>query len=131
MGMIEDDLAGAHVLIIEDDRDLLELISLHLDGLGCRVSTALSGEEGLQRAFTDTPDVAIVDIGLPSMDGREVIRALRANEETRHCHIIVASVLDPQDMASPDIDAMLAKPFRRDALTGALRTYAHRRPPPR
>jgi CheY-like chemotaxis protein len=125
--VIEDDPAGAHVLVIEDDRDLLELISNHLTALGCRVSTALSGEEGLQRAFSDAPDVAIVDIGLPSMNGREVIRALRANEQTRRCHIIVASVLDPQDMASPDIDAMLAKPFRRDALTGALRTFARRR----
>src|SRR5689334_14279351 len=72
-----------HVLVIEDERDVLDLLDGHLQRLGCRVSRAETGEEGLDQARADPPDVVIVDVLLPGMDGREVARLLRADPRTR------------------------------------------------
>jgi CheY-like chemotaxis protein len=86
------------------------------------VTSARSGEEALGAAFGDPPDVAIVDMLLPSMSGYDVIRALRADERTGRTHVVVCSVLDAQDLSRGD--AILAKPFRLAQLTDVLHAYA-------
>ncbi|MCW2504999.1 MAG: hypothetical protein JWO79_3283 [Actinomycetia bacterium] len=119
------DLAGLHVLLIEDEDDVRHLLCQHLDDLGCRVTDARTGEDGLQRALADPPDVAIVDIMLGGgMNGHAVVEALRADDRTARCRLILSSVLDAQDMASPHTDASLAKPFRRDTLARTLQAAA-------
>ena len=107
-------MASSRVLIIEDDQDLLYLLHTHLRKLGCQVSLAASGEQGLALAFADPPDLAIVDIVLPGIDGREVVRRLRADPRTSGCRIAVSSVLDPDDLRDLEPDALLTKPFQRD-----------------
>ncbi|MGJ5830519.1 response regulator [Streptomyces ossamyceticus] len=72
---------------------------------------ACSGEEGLGLAFGDPPDIAVVDVLLPGIDGREVVRRLRADKRTRGCRLVVSSVLDPEDLIGV-ADEVLAKPFR-------------------
>jgi CheY-like chemotaxis protein len=120
-------IAGSlHVLVIEDERDLLDLIDGHLRRMGCRVSRASTGEEGLDRARADPPDMIIVDVLLPGIDGREVTRQLRADPRTRDCRIIISSVLDPQDTDDIASDAVLAKPFRRARITDVVTSIAGR-----
>jgi CheY-like chemotaxis protein len=114
--------SSLHVLVIEDERDLLDLMDGHLRRIGCRVSRASSGEEGLERARADPPDVVIVDVLLPGIDGREVTRELRADPRTRDCRIVVSSVLDPQDVADVTSDGVLAKPFRRAAVADLVQS---------
>jgi CheY-like chemotaxis protein len=58
----------------------------------------------------------VVDILLPGMDGREVIRRLRRNRRTGRCAVVVCSILDPADLADVDADGVLAKPFGKSAL---------------
>jgi CheY-like chemotaxis protein len=118
--------SSLHVLVIEDEHDLLDLIDGHLRRLGCRVSRASTGEEGLDRARADPPDVVIVDVLLPGIDGREVTHQLRADPRTRDCQIIVSSVLDPQDTEDIASDAVLAKPFRRASITELVTSIAGR-----
>jgi two-component system OmpR family response regulator len=111
-----------HALVVEDDADLLELIAAHMRRLGCSVSLARSGTEGLFAALDRTPDIAIVDIELPDMDGRSLIGTLRRNRSTAQCRIVVTSILDPHDFTATG-DAVLAKPFDRsdvDRVVGAL-----------
>ncbi|AVZ73543.1 hypothetical protein SLUN_16490 [Streptomyces lunaelactis] len=115
-----------HVLVVEDEQDVSNLLSQHLRGLGCRVDVAATGEGGMERAFADPPDLAIVDILLPGIDGREVIRRLRADDRTSGCRIAVFSVLDPQDLTDLAADAMLAKPFRRAAVAQLVDSFARR-----
>ncbi len=105
-----------HVLVVEDDADARALFERQLTGLGLRVTTAGSGEEGIAAAYADPPAMVIVDIMLPGMDGREVIRRLRAEERTSRCTIVVSSVLDAADVADLGADAVLPKPFRSAAV---------------
>ena len=112
-----------HVLVVEDDPDVSALLTRHLSGLGCRVTVADSGEEGLDRAFADPPDMAIIDVLLPGIDGREVIRRLRADERTNGCHLVVSSVLDQEDLVGLATDELLAKPFRQAAVARLLASY--------
>ncbi|GGY37221.1 response regulator [Streptomyces djakartensis] len=116
-------LTSVHVLVIEDDRDVSALLKRHLSGLGCRVTVADTGEEGLDLAFADPPDMAIIDVLLPGIDGREVIRRLRSDRRTRHCHLVVSSVLDPEDLVGLATDELLAKPFRQAAVARLLASY--------
>lgn len=112
-----------HVLVIEDDRDITALLKQHLTTLGCRVDVALTGEEGLDMAFGDPPDMVIIDILLPGIDGREVIRRLRQDERTKHCYLIVSSVLDAEDLLELATEQLLVKPFRRAGVARMLDTY--------
>ncbi|MEU0068634.1 response regulator [Streptomyces sp. NPDC006332] len=114
------------MLVIEDDPDVSALLKRHLTGLGCHVTVAESGEAGLDRAFADPPDMVIIDVLLPGIDGREVIRRLRADERTKKCHLVVSSVLDPEDLVELATDALLAKPFRQSSVARLLDTYRYR-----
>jgi two-component system OmpR family response regulator len=118
-----------YALVVEDDVDLLELLGKHLQRLGCEVTLAKTGTAGLAAMSKVQPDLAIVDILLPDMDGYEVIDALRAAGGTHRCRIVTTSVLDPQDIGAGS-DAVLAKPFsRQDVDRVLLPLLAELRPP--
>jgi signal transduction histidine kinase/ActR/RegA family two-component response regulator len=71
-------LAGRHILVVDDNPDLLEMLQLLLESQGCRVEVAHDGQEGVQRALSCQPEIALVDIGLPLLNGYEVAAAVRA-----------------------------------------------------
>jgi DNA-binding response OmpR family regulator len=110
------------VLVIEDDKDVSALLERHFRERGCPVAVAYSGEEGLGLAFADPPDIAVVDVLLPGIDGREVVRRLRADKRTRGCRLVVSSVLDPEDLIGL-ADEVLAKPFRQSAVARLVDSY--------
>jgi DNA-binding response OmpR family regulator len=100
-------------LVIEDDQDILSLLHHHLITLGYQVEVARTAELGVDLARANPPDVVVVDIVLPGQDGRWVIRQLKADATTRHCRIIVTSMLDTEDLPDEDVDGVLLKPFDR------------------
>ena len=69
------------VLVIEDSRDIAELLSLHLEDLGCEVTLADDGLLGYEEARSGRYDLIILDLMLPGMDGIEICRRLRAKIE--------------------------------------------------
>lgn len=102
------------VLVVEDDPDVLALLGSHLRRLGCAVTLTASGEEAVEAAARESPELVVVDILLPGMDGREVLDWLRAQPATAGCLVVATTVLDPDEIARPS-DGVLAKPFgRRD-----------------
>jgi CheY-like chemotaxis protein len=101
----------ALVLIVEDDPDVRNLISLRVKNLGHDVVTASTGEEALEVARRLSPALVVLDIGLPGIDGWEVLRRLRAEPATASIGVLVVSVLDPSD-DHPPIDGYVIKPFR-------------------
>ncbi len=102
----------AHVLLIEDDATIRQGLVRALGDHGHAVSTAPTGAEGLRRAVADRPDLVVLDLGLPDLDGREVLTMLRAVSDTP---IIVATARDQESEIVAALEAgaddYLVKPF--------------------
>ncbi|WP_299038566.1 response regulator [uncultured Pseudokineococcus sp.] len=128
------DAAGSRpvALVVEDDDDVAALLASHLRRLEWVCHRAATGEDGVALALVLGPQLALVDICLPGMDGREVVRQLRRRAETSGCVVVVTTVLEGEDLQDVDFDDLLPKPFsRRDVerlLAGVPRRS--RRPDP-
>lgn len=112
------------VLVADDDEDILTLVGLRVTRAGYEVVTANDGVEALALAEARTPDIAIVDVMMPRMDGHELVRRLRARPETEHMPILIltAAVHDRVAQASEEAgaDAQMRKPFSPRELVAKL-----------
>jgi CheY-like chemotaxis protein len=90
------------ILCIEDEREMIELFKIILGRRGYRVSGALGGEEGIQRAEELEPDLILLDLMMPGLDGWEVLQRMRANEKLQKIPIIIVTA------KSQEIDRVLA-----------------------
>ena len=70
------------ILIVEDEQDILQLVKLYLEKEGFRTVTATTGAEGLKSAKQDKPDLVVLDLMLPEIDGLEVCKRLRSAPES-------------------------------------------------
>ena len=106
-------LPPAHVLVIDDDPDLLRLLSMRLRAWGVRVSTAASAEEGLSRIAIEAPQLVISDIRLPGKDGLTLFRELHAARPTLPMILITAhgTIPDAVQAMSQGVFGYLTKPF--------------------
>jgi len=77
------------ILAIDDEKDILKLVQYNLEREGHQVLCAKSGEEGLELARAKKPDLILLDLMLPGMDGLEVCKVLRSNKETRHIPVLM------------------------------------------
>jgi CheY-like chemotaxis protein/MinD-like ATPase involved in chromosome partitioning or flagellar assembly len=85
------------ILIIDDDLDTLRLVGLMLQKQGYQIPAAGDGQQGLELAFNDTPDLILLDVMMPVMDGYEVARRLRANQNTAGVPILMFSAKSQLD----------------------------------
>lgn len=86
-----DDDQVINVLLIEDDRETLDMYKLKLEKDGYRVHVAMDGEEGVRRATELNPDIVFLDIRLPKKDGFAVLEELRGQESTADIPVIILS----------------------------------------
>jgi len=86
------------VLLIEDEKEVAELYRLKLSLDGYEVLTAENGEEGLEKAFSEKPELIFLDIKMPKMDGFEALKKLRSSEKTKNVPILILSNFDEQDL---------------------------------
>jgi CheY-like chemotaxis protein len=86
------DLAGVRVLVVEDDADTRDVLTLVLNEAGAEVTVAASAAEGLQKLEAERPDVLLSDIGLPDRDGFDLIRQVRALPPERGGHTLAAAL---------------------------------------
>src|SRR5512138_1460542 len=84
-----DALMSEKILIIDDDLDTLRLVGLMLQRQGYQISAATNGQQGLEKAFEEDPDLILLDIMMPDMDGYEVTRRLRQNPATAKTPILM------------------------------------------
>jgi CheY-like chemotaxis protein/AraC-like DNA-binding protein len=113
---------GPTVLVVDDNEGLVELLGRYLTDHTCRVTAALSGQEGLRLAYELVPDAIILDVMMPGMDGWEFLQRLRARPETADIPIIICSVFnDPELAYSLGASLYLPKPVSRDEILSALR----------
>jgi PAS domain S-box-containing protein len=89
---------GRHVLVVEDDKDIADLIGRHLAHHGYRVSIAGRAQEALEKARADKPGLITLDIYLPDADGFELLQQLKNDPATRDIPVVIVSVMgDPQE----------------------------------
>ena len=114
--------AAPHILVIDDEPQILRALKTILGEKDFKVSTASTGEEGLALAAANAPDIVILDLGLPDMDGFEVCSRLR---EWTQCPVIVLSVRESErdKVAALDkgADDYLVKPFGIEELLARVR----------
>lgn len=102
------------VLVIDDDAVIVELLRVNFEMDDYEVATALDGQSGLGMAIEDPPDVILLDVMMPELDGLEVARRLRGHEATAGVPIVFLSAkAQANDVAAGEVlgDAYITKPF--------------------
>ena len=114
----------ARILIIDDDVMLLDLLQLHLSGRGISVEVAESAAVALRSIIDSPPDLILLDLGLPDLDGMEVLQAIKGDGATRHLPVIVITGTDTESRflqaRALGADAFLNKPVQRDDLINEI-----------
>ena len=116
------------VLLIEDNEDGREMMATMLGAYGYSVQQAADGVQGVQMAHAGAPDVALVDIGLPGIDGYEVARRLRKDDATRHIKLIALTGYgladDQKRVMEAGFDVHLVKPVDINHLLEAIGSFS-------
>lgn len=105
------------ILLVDDEEDARSIIQLALEmSTDWNILTASSGQEALRYVASHQPDVILLDMMMPEMDGRMTLQHLKANPETRHIPVILATakVQRSEEASLKDLDviAVFTKPFR-------------------
>ena len=104
------------ILIVEDEQSLVDVLTYNLTREGYEVEVAMDGRDGLQRARTLLPDLVVLDLMLPLIDGLEVCRRLRADTTTQHIRILIltarADEIDEIVGFRMGADDYVVKPFK-------------------
>ncbi len=113
------------ILYIEDDQDMIQLMTLILSRRNYKVITAKDGVKGLQALHKRKPDLVLLDLMMPRMDGRDVVREIRQTRELRHLPIVLISARQDEAEAlvsdyPKGISAYIAKPFRVDDILAVV-----------
>lgn len=117
-----------HVLIIEDDRDIARLLTMELEEAGFEVSAFGTGMEGLMSIREQDPDLVILDLGLPDLDGAEIARRVRKTSDTPILILTAADeVRTKVDLLNAGADDYLAKPFHVEELVARVNVQLRKR----
>ncbi|OPX83038.1 MAG: Alkaline phosphatase synthesis transcriptional regulatory protein PhoP [Pelotomaculum sp. PtaB.Bin013] len=114
------------ILVVEDEKNILELVRFNLERDGYQVLTALDGVKGLEIARNEAPDLILLDVMLPEMDGLEVCQELRRDTATKSIPIIMLSAraeeLDRMLGLEMGADDYVTKPFSPRELSARIKT---------
>ena len=128
--MLATDTVTGRVLVVEDDAAIADVLRRALRQEGHEVRSAEDGVEALELAESFVPDLVILDLGLPKLDGVEVCRRLRAESDAPI--LILTARTDTDDRVEgldSGADDYLVKPFERKELLARMRALMRRRPP--
>jgi CheY-like chemotaxis protein len=119
-------LEKRRVLVIDDDREIVRGVRIRLQAAGYEVLTAYDGQAGLAACFEHRPDVVVLDVRMPVMDGLAVLAALKRREETKAIPVVVLSarVVAREKATALELGArfFLGKPYDATSLMAAIAT---------
>jgi len=119
-----------NILIVDDEEDVLELVRYNLDKNGYKISTATTGEDALAKARTKQPDLMILDLMLPGIDGLEVCKMLKSDPKTANIPIIMLTAKGEETDIVTGLelgaDDYVTKPFSPKVLIARARRILHR-----
>lgn len=120
--------AKKKVLIVDDDRDQLEILTSILERQGYKVFTATSGEEGVKLSKEKSPDIILMDINMPGLRGDMAALRIRGDETTKQIPIIMlTNVGDLQEKmltSQAGVTDYVTKPFKPEDLLSKIKSYA-------
>ena len=124
-------MAKEHILVVEDEDDIQELVRYNLAKEGYRVAQAISGEEGFKAAKSSNPDLIVLDLMLPGLDGLEICRLLKADPKTSHTPIVMLTAKGEESDVVTGLelgaDDYITKPFSPKVLVARLRAVLRRK----
>lgn len=103
------------ILVVDDVVDYIEMIQDRLERIGYEVDTASNGREGLEKAIASKPDLILLDVNMPMMDGHEMLEHLRMNQTLKTTPVVMVTMLsEAHDIATASIHGIsdyIVKPF--------------------
>ncbi len=111
----------AHILVVDDEPEIVRMVVKIMESIGHRVSTAKDGEEAIQKVQDDQPDLVILDLNIPKMDGFEVCKRIKDSDSTRSLPVVMLTAAYPtvEDATrglGMGADEYVVKPFLREVL---------------
>ncbi len=120
------------VLVVDDSHVIRRLVEVCLDQLNMNITTVANGTDAIAALVDDTPDLLILDVGLPDMSGWDVLEFVRGHSKLLDTSVLMLTALSDADMvrkaADKGADAYLLKPFRPDDLRRAAMNAVHGTP---
>ena len=118
------------VLLIEDEKEVAELYKLKLTLDGYEVITAENGQEGLEKAFKENPELIFLDIKMPDMDGFEVLKKLRESPKTKELPVVILSNFDEQDLIEKGLtlganEFLIKSQFTPEDISGKVKSWVN------
>jgi len=113
------------ILVIDDEANIIKVVQTRLEKNGYTVISANDGQEGIEKALAEKPDLIILDILMPEMDGYEAARRMRANKELDQIPIIMLTAKDRmQELFSMEgVNDYIIKPFIAEDLLNCIRKH--------
>jgi DNA-binding response OmpR family regulator len=127
MGRRVGAVSKSRILVVDDDARLVHIVAMYLGIEGYEVATAENGEEGLAEIARQPPDLVILDIMMPGMDGIEVCKRVRSDPETRSLPVLMFSALssdeDIERARLAGANHLIKKPFSLVGLGSVVKTF--------
>ena len=113
------------ILIVDDEPNIVISLEFLMKKEGFEVAVANDGEEALAKAASFAPDLMLLDVMMPEMDGYEVMRLLKADERTSHVPVVLLTALDDPESTARELgaDGYLPKPFDLTDLSAVVNEY--------
>jgi two-component system alkaline phosphatase synthesis response regulator PhoP len=124
-------MAAEHILVVDDEEDILELVSYNLTKAGYRVTSVTSGEEAIKSARSKQPDLVLLDLMLPGVDGLEVCNTLRRDSRTANIPVVMLTARGEEaDIVSGlelGADDYITKPFSPRVMLARIKAVLRRK----
>lgn len=122
------------VLLAEDEPNIVESLTFLMERAGFDIAAESDGRKALERALSDTPDILILDVMLPELDGYEILRQLRADPRTERLPVLMLTAKgqreDREAALECGADLFITKPFSNSEIVDAVKLLAAGRPEP-
>jgi two-component system alkaline phosphatase synthesis response regulator PhoP len=123
-------MAKARILIVDDEEDILELLKYNISKEGFDVISAENGEEGLALAHSHAPDLIVLDLMMPGIDGLDVCKKLKAEDDTRAIPVIMLTAKGTESDIIVGLelgaDDYVSKPFSPKVLMARIKSVLRR-----
>lgn len=120
-------MSKAKILIIDDEREIVDTVSLMLKARDYAIVSALDGQDGLDKAKAEQPDLILLDIMMPGMDGYTVCLKLKSSKDTKNIPVVIISGKAEREAIvkshSLGVSNFIVKPFNLPTLLGKLGKY--------